>query len=72
MCKILSKIFNQCFEEKIVEIATVSCIAPQSDEGYSKSKPNQRTNTENTNVDLKNLLLKNLNKLIITHLNINS
>ena len=55
-----------------VEIATVSSTAPQSGEECSKSEANQTVNTENTNIDLKSLCLKNFNKLIIAHLNINS
>ena len=51
---------------------TISSTAPQSDEEYSESKANQTANTENTNMDLKALRLKNVNKLIIAHLNINS
>ena len=54
-----------------MEIATVSSTAPQSDEECSKSKANQTANTENTNIDLKALCLKNVNKMIIAHLNIN-
>ena len=50
-----------CFEENDVEIATVSSTAPQSDEECSKSKVNQTANTENTNVNLKTLRLKNVN-----------
>ena len=72
VCKFLSNIFNWCFEENSVEIATVSSTAPQSDKECSKSKANQTTNTKNTNMDLKALRLKNVNKLIIAHLNINS
>ena len=72
MCKFLSKIFNWCFEENNVEIATVSSTAPQTDEECSKAKANQTANTENTKMDLKGLCLKNVNKLIIAHLNINS
>ena len=37
-----------------------------------KSKANQSVNTENTNMDLKAFHLKNFNKLIIAHLNVNS
>ena len=44
----------------------------QSDEQCSKSKANQTANTENTNMDLKALRLKNFDNLIIYHLNINS
>ena len=72
LCKFLSKVFNRCFEENDVEIATISSTAPQSDEECSKSKANQTANTENTNMDLKALRLKNFNKLILAHLNINS
>ena len=69
--KFLSKNFNRSFEENNVEITTVSSTALQSDE-ECKSKANQTTNLENINMDLKSLRLKNVNKLIITHLNINS
>ena len=65
--KFLSKIFNRFFEENNVEITTVSSTTLQSDE-ECKSK----ACTENINMDLKFLRLKNVNKLIITHLNINS
>ena len=37
-----------------------------------KSKANQTVNTEKTNMDLKTFHLKNFNKLIIAHLNVNS
>ena len=50
----------------------MSSTATQSDEECSKSKANQTANTENTNMDLKALCLRNFNKLIIAHLNINS
>ena len=67
----LSKLNNRSFEKNNVEITTVSSTALQSDE-ECKSKANQTANTENINMDLKSLRLKNVNKLIITHLNINS
>ena len=44
----------------------------QSDEECSKSKANQTANTENTNMDLRDLRLKNFDNFIIDHLNINS
>ena len=59
VCKFISKNFNCCFEENSVKIATVSSTALQSDK-------------ENANIYLKVLFLKNVNKLIIAHLNINS
>ena len=70
--KFLSNTFNWIFEENHVEIATVSSTALQSDKECSKSKANQTANTKNANVDSKSLCLKNFNKLIIAHLNINS
>ena len=72
VCKFLSKIFNCCFEENSVEIATVTSTALQSDKECLKSKANQMANTENSNMDLKTLCLKNFNKPIIAHLNMNS
>ena len=72
VCKFLSNNFNWFFEENSVEMATVSFTAPQSDKECSKSKANQTTNTKNTNMDLKALRLKNVNRLITAHLNINS
>ena len=50
----------------------LSSTAPQSDEECSKSKANQTVNTENTNMHLKAIRLKNVNKPMIAHLNINS
>ena len=70
--KFLSNTFNWLFEENHVEIATVSSTALQSDKECSKSKANQTANAENASVDSKPLCLKNFNKLIISHLNINS
>ena len=46
--------------------------APQSDKECSKSKANRTSNVENSNMDLKALRVKNVNKLIIAHSNINS
>ena len=46
--------------------------APRSREGCSKSKANRMANTKNANIDLKALRLRNVNKLIIAHLNKNS
>ena len=37
-----------------------------------KSKANQTVNTENANADLKAFHLKNFDKLLIVHLNVNS
>ena len=45
------------------------------EQGFSttrKSKSNQTVNTGNTNMDLNAFHLKNVNKLIIAHLNVNS
>ena len=50
----------------------LSSNAPQSVEECSKSKANQTVNTENTNMHLKAIHLKNVNKPMIAHLNINS
>ena len=65
-CKFLSRNFNWCFEENSAKIAIASSNAPQSDK-ESTSEQNQTTNEENTNIRPKNV-----NKLIIAHLNINS
>ena len=50
----------------------LSSTAPQSDEEYSTSKANQTVNMKNTNMHLKAIRLKNVNKPMIAHLNINS
>ena len=50
----------------------LSSTAPQSDEECSKSKANQTVNMKNTNMHLKAIRLKNVNKPMIAHLNINS
>ena len=50
----------------------LSSTAPQSDEECSTSKANQTVNMKNTNMHLKAIRLKNVNKPMIAHLNINS
>ena len=59
MCKILSKVFNWCFEENSVKIATVSFTDPQS-HGEWTTETNQTANEENINMGLKILCLKNV------------
>ena len=50
----------------------LSSTAPQSDEECSTSKANQTVNMKNNNMHLKAIRLKNVNKPMIAHLNINS
>ena len=59
MCKILSKVFNWCFEENSVRITAVSFTDPQS-HGESTTEANQTANEENIDMGLKILCLKNV------------